>query len=101
MKNIILAVLMVISFSLFAQNSMNMILMGTYEWPNTEGSDIWGWVDANGNEFALVGLRNGFSVVDVTNPIAPSEAFFIDIPCSAISKSFYLVVGLSRGSSKL
>ena len=47
---------------------MNMNLLGTYNYPNTEGSDIWGWVDNAGNEYALVTLQNGFSVVDVTNP---------------------------------
>ncbi|HJN63113.1 MAG TPA: choice-of-anchor B family protein, partial [Flavobacteriales bacterium] len=60
-----------------SQNSMNLALMGTFEWPNTEGSDIWGWVDANGNEYALVGLNDGFSVVDVTNGINPVEMFYI------------------------
>jgi len=64
---------------IFAQNSMNMVLMGTYEWPslNTEGSDIWGWVDGSGNEYALVGLNDGFSVVDVTNGTNPVEMFYI------------------------
>ena len=54
-----LLTLIMLPIGIFAQNSMNMVLMGTYEWPslNTEGSDIWGWVDANGNEYALVGLN--------------------------------------------
>jgi choice-of-anchor B domain-containing protein len=60
-----------------AQNSYNLSLLGDYEWSNTEGSDIWGWVDQNGDEFALVGLNDGFSVVDVSNPTAPIEMFYI------------------------
>ena len=60
-----------------SQSSMNLALMGTYEWSTTEGSDIWGWVDANGNEYALVGLNDGFSVVDVTNGTNPVEMFYI------------------------
>ena len=60
-----------------AQSSMNMNLLGTYDYPTTKGNDIWGWVDSTGNEFALVGLRSGFSVVNVTNPSSPSEEFFI------------------------
>jgi choice-of-anchor B domain-containing protein len=56
---------------------MNMNLLGTYDYPTTQGNDIWGWVDSTGNEFALVGLRSGFSVVNVTNPSSPSEEFFI------------------------
>lgn len=31
-----------------------------------ELSDIWGWADNNGNEYALVGTSFGLSVVDVT-----------------------------------
>ena len=60
MRKKIITILMIIPFALFSQNSMNMVLMGTYEWPslNTEGSDIWGWVDNSTNEeYALVGLN--------------------------------------------
>jgi choice-of-anchor B domain-containing protein len=60
-----------------AQSSWNMNLLGTYDYPTTKGNDIWGWVDANQNEFAIVGLRNGVSCVNVTNPAAPFEEFFI------------------------
>ena len=61
-----------------SQTSMNMNLLGTYDYNTTQGNDIWGWVDANANEYALVGLRNGLSVVDVTNPSSPVEMFFIN-----------------------
>ena len=60
-----------------AQSSWNMNLLGTYDYPTTKGNDIWGWVDSNGNEFAIVGLRNGVSCVNVTNPSVPFEEFFI------------------------
>ena len=52
-------------------------MLGSYQWSFSEGSDIWGWVDSNGNEFALVGLNDGFSVVDVTNPMNLNEMFYI------------------------
>ena len=80
MRKKIITILMIIPFALFSQNSMNMVLMGTYEWPslNTEGSDIWGWVDNSTNEeYALVGLNDGFSVVDVSNGTNPVERFYI------------------------
>jgi choice-of-anchor B domain-containing protein len=36
-------------------------------------NDIWGWTDAeSGKEYALVGLDNGTSFVDITNPESPS-----------------------------
>lgn len=41
--------------------------------PNS-ANDIWGHVDLNtGDEYALIGLRNGIAVVDVTNPEDPQE----------------------------
>jgi len=35
-------------------------------------NDIWGWIDPQtGREYALVGLTDGISIVDVTNPVMP------------------------------
>jgi choice-of-anchor B domain-containing protein len=40
-------------------------------------SDVWGYVDTAANkEYALVGVRNGLSVVDVTNPSNPFQVRF-------------------------
>jgi choice-of-anchor B domain-containing protein len=76
MKRLLFFVLF-LPFLASAQSSMNMNLLGTYDYPTTQGNDIWGWVDASGNEYALVGLRSGFSVVNVTNASSPTEEFFI------------------------
>ena len=59
------------------QSNFNLSLVGSYEWPTTEGSDIWGWVDASGNEYALVGLNDGFACVNVSNPTNPVQEFYI------------------------
>ena len=59
------------------QTNFNLGLIGSYDWPTTEGSDIWGWVDGNGNEYALVGLKDRFSCVNVSNPSNPIEEFYI------------------------
>tara|TARA_R110000803_G_scaffold190884_1_gene253478 strand:- start:485 stop:3241 length:2757 start_codon:yes stop_codon:yes gene_type:complete len=46
--------------------------------PNT-ANDIWGHVDLNtGDEYALIGLRNGVAVVNVTDPENPIEVDTID-----------------------
>ncbi|MCP3675136.1 MAG: choice-of-anchor B family protein, partial [Gammaproteobacteria bacterium] len=38
------------------------------------GNDIWGHVDLNtGDEFAIMGVKNGIIVVNVTDPTAPEE----------------------------
>jgi choice-of-anchor B domain-containing protein len=59
------------------QSNFNLSLVGSYEWPTTEGSDIWGWVDGSGNEYALVGLNDGFACVNVSNPTNPVQEFYI------------------------
>ena len=45
-------------------------------------NDIWGYADGNGNEYALVGTQNGFSIVDVTVPATPVEKAYIGGVCS-------------------
>lgn len=77
MKKILLVLLM-LPYLLLAQSSLNLGLIGSYEWSTTEGSDIWGWVDpVDGGEYALVGLNDGFSCVNVSNPTNPVEMFYI------------------------
>ena len=46
-----------------AQSGWNMNLLGSFDYEtnhNTKCNDIWGWEDGSGNEYALVGLENGF-----------------------------------------
>ena len=44
----------------------------------TELNDIWGWTDStSGKEYALVGLSNGTSFVDVSNPLIPFVVGFL------------------------
>ena len=76
MKRIL--ILLFIPLLSLSQNSLNMDLLGSVNYPATNGNDIWGWVDQSGNEFAIVGLRDGVSVVDVTDPVNPIEMFFIN-----------------------
>ena len=38
----------------------------------SSGNDSWGWVDPdNGDEYALIGLRNGTAFINITDPINP------------------------------
>ena len=56
---------------------LNINLIGQLTFPgHGDVSDIWGHVDAVGNEYALVGLQDGTSIVDVTNTTSPTEVFF-------------------------
>ena len=61
------------SVTTFAQ--LNMEQLGHLSY-NVDLSDVWGYVDNEGNEYALVGAYNGLSVVDVTDPANPVEVFF-------------------------
>ncbi len=43
---------------------------------NTNLNDIWGYVDENNNEYAVIGAAKGVSIVDVTNPQNPTEVYW-------------------------
>jgi len=45
-------------------------------------NDVWGYVDDIGNEYAIVGVINGTSIVDVTDPFNLVEKAFIPGPSS-------------------
>ncbi len=43
-----------------------------------DGNDIWGWTDpSNGKEYAIVGVQNGTSFVDISNPSNPTVLGFL------------------------
>lgn len=54
----------------------------------SELSNLWGYADEEGNEYALVGVNGtvgetgGLSVVDVSDPADPQEIFFLPGPAS-------------------
>ncbi|OUV70228.1 MAG: hypothetical protein CBC83_08490 [Flavobacteriales bacterium TMED123] len=77
MKAKLLTLFTLIPFFVFAQSSLNMSLLGSYSYSTTNCSDIWGWEDSTGNEYALVGLMNGFSCVNISNPATAYEEFYI------------------------
>jgi len=53
----------------------------------TGGNDIWGWFDAqSGNEYALMGLRNGTAFVDVSNPQDP--VFLGNLPTQTVESAW-------------
>lgn len=70
---------------------VNIEFVGSLSYQNLHGSDIsnlWGYVDDSGNEYALVGVNGtddvngGFSVVDLSDPADPQEVFFLPGPSS-------------------
>ena len=77
MKKLLILITLSSSLSVFSQSSSNISLVGSLDYPGTEGNDVWGYVDSTGTEYALVGLQNGFSVVNLSDPSNPVESFFI------------------------
>jgi choice-of-anchor B domain-containing protein len=73
--------LFLIACSVNAQQSYNMSLLGKLNYDQGL-NDVWGYVDKSGNEYAIVGVVNGTSIVDVTDPSEPTELFFIAGPTS-------------------
>jgi len=66
--------LMLCSYA-FAQNS-NLTFRSNIPYP-FQLANIGGYVDGQGNEYALVGTGGGLSIVDVTDPDNPFEAFAV------------------------
>jgi choice-of-anchor B domain-containing protein len=40
-------------------------------------NDVWGYVDEQGNEYAIVGTSKGTSIVDITDSANPQEVFWL------------------------
>ena len=67
-------------FQLQAQQSMNMNLLSSFSYSNSL-SDVWGYATDEG-EYALVGLYDGISILDVTNATSPNEIGYFVGPSS-------------------
>jgi len=67
------------SICLHAQKNLTFRSKLTY---STDLSDIWGYADTSGNEYAIVGVRSYVSIVDVTNPDSIKELFTVSGPNS-------------------
>jgi choice-of-anchor B domain-containing protein len=78
MKTLITLFLFFFSFTFFSQNA-NIELVSRLNYNTlhqTHLNDIWGHVDAQGNEYALVGAVKGTSIVSLQNPTNPIEVFW-------------------------
>lgn len=70
--------LLLLSFSILfsSQAQLNMTLKGHINYQQLHGTllnDIWGYVDNQGIEYALVGARQGVSIVSLADPQNPVE----------------------------
>jgi len=73
-KTISCLILLSLSLALVAQK--NVVFRDTLSYSNSL-NDVWGYADSLGNEYALVGVNTGVSIVDVTDPDSIKELFFV------------------------
>jgi len=72
MKNLLILFIVLFQFTLSAQSTLNMQQLGDFDWTTDEWSDIWGYVDEDGNEYAITGTEDSIYFIDVTecsNPV--------------------------------
>ncbi len=72
-KSISSIALLFITLLGLAQPAKNMIERDHMRFPGKKLSNICGYVDSLGNEYALVGTSTGMTIVDVTNPDSSFE----------------------------
>ncbi len=53
------------------------LLANANDFPQTGYSDVWGYVDKNGLEYAVLGVRSGTAIYSLKDPRAPKLAVFI------------------------
>jgi len=69
--------------SLHAQGSPNVTLLDHIDdYPSVGYNDCWGYTAPDGREYALLGVRNGTSIVDITDAGNASEVDFISGPAT-------------------
>ncbi len=73
-------ILIIIVVSIFAQE--NVDLVSKLKPSNSSYSDVWGYVDQNGREYALMGSLSGTYIIDVTDASNPKQVSFIAGPNS-------------------
>lgn len=82
MKKIITFLLCLFSVINLSSQSRGITFEGQLKYSKTI-NDVWGWADtANNKEYAMVGVADGLSIVDVTNPASPVEEQFVSGPTS-------------------
>lgn len=81
MRKLFPLILLVVSLysNLVVEAQVNLSVLGRINYQelhNTIISDVWGYVDEFGNEYALVGMsEGGISIVNISDPANPEEIF--------------------------
>ncbi|MCK5453039.1 MAG: hypothetical protein KAJ16_01690, partial [Calditrichia bacterium] len=69
MKNLIYILLIVGMISVGQSQSQNTTFVGNVNSYSSVGyNDCWGYAAPNGTEYALLGVSDGTSIIDMSNP---------------------------------
>lgn len=83
MLTIALILILAVSNSAYSQGSSNVTLLANVnEYPSTGYNECWGYTAPDGREYALLGVINGSSIIDITDTDNPNEVNFIPSPSS-------------------
>lgn len=69
--------MLALAFTANLNAQLNIELLGHLEYGD-QLSNLTGWADGLGNEYAIVGTYDGTSIVDITDPASPVEVQFIN-----------------------
>lgn len=64
----------------YSHSQTNIELLGHLDFQaihDANLNDVWGYVDENGNEYAIVGTTKGTSIVELSDPTNPTEIFWL------------------------
>lgn len=77
MRQFTLFLLLILGYNTNAQLNMTQLgYLDVVSMHSSQANDIWGYVDASGNEYAIIGLNDGTSIVNITDPANPFEVFY-------------------------
>jgi len=75
---LLLFLLLSIGSNVYAQGSSSVTLLANVNPRPADGyNDCWGYTAPNGREYALLGVNNGTSIIDITDPSNAAEVAFI------------------------
>src|SRR3989304_450386 len=80
----------------FAQTDVTF-LSNLDQYSSAGYNDIWGYVDGSGNEYALLGVQTGTSIINVTDPVNPGDSWFNQSHNIFIDYGFAFVIGTRGG----
>ena len=78
MKYVITSLFFITIHFFFGQSDLTFVSQTDYSsLHNTGLNDVWGYVDEQGNEYAIVGTEDGTSILNVSDPVNPFEVFWL------------------------